>query len=54
MNLEDCSKDTPEFSLCRLTLQGKVVECYDADTPEMKSKKDKVNRDKVNRDNEIV
>jgi hypothetical protein len=30
--LEDCTKDTPEFSLCNLTLQGKVVECYDADT----------------------
>ena len=32
MSLEDCTKDTPEFSLCGLTLQGKVVECYDADT----------------------
>ncbi len=32
MSLEDCTKDTPEFSLCNLTLQGKVVECYDADT----------------------
>ena len=30
--LEDCTKDTPEFSLCGLTLQGKVVEMYDADT----------------------
>ncbi len=30
--LEDCTKDTPEFSLCNLTLQGKVVELYDADT----------------------
>jgi endonuclease YncB( thermonuclease family) len=30
--LEDCTKDTPEFSLCGLTLQGKIVECYDADT----------------------
>ncbi len=32
MSLEECTKDTPEFSLCNLTLQGKVVECYDADT----------------------
>ena len=31
-SLEDCTKDTPEFSLCGLTLQGKIVECYDADT----------------------
>lgn len=30
--LEDCTKDTPEFSLCGLTLKGKVIECYDADT----------------------
>jgi endonuclease YncB( thermonuclease family) len=30
--LEDCNKDVPEFSLCGLTLLGKVVECYDADT----------------------
>jgi endonuclease YncB( thermonuclease family) len=30
--LEKCSLDTPEFSLCGLTLKGKVVECYDADT----------------------
>ncbi len=31
--LEDCTNDnTPEFSLCGLTLQGKVVSCYDADT----------------------
>ena len=30
--LEDCTKDTPEFSLCGMTLTGKVVECYDADT----------------------
>lgn len=30
--LEDCGKDVPEFSLCGLTLPGKVVECYDADT----------------------
>jgi endonuclease YncB( thermonuclease family) len=30
--LENCTKETPEFSLCGLTLQGKVVECYDADT----------------------
>ena len=32
MLLEDCTKDIPEFSLCGLTLQGKVVELYDADT----------------------
>lgn len=32
MSLENCTKDTPEFSLCGLTLQGKVVEMYDADT----------------------
>ncbi len=31
-NLEDCTKDTPEFSLCGMILTGKVVECYDADT----------------------
>jgi endonuclease YncB( thermonuclease family) len=31
-NLEECGKDVPEFSLCGLTLRGKVVECYDADT----------------------
>ncbi len=30
--LEDCTKDTPEFTLCGMTLTGKVVECYDADT----------------------
>ena len=30
--LEDCTKDTPEFSLCGMTLSGKVVEMYDADT----------------------
>ncbi len=30
--LEDCTKDTPEFSLCGLTLKGKIVECYDSDT----------------------
>jgi endonuclease YncB( thermonuclease family) len=30
--LEDCNKDTPEFSLCGLSLKGKIVECYDADT----------------------
>jgi endonuclease YncB( thermonuclease family) len=30
--LEECTKETPEFSLCNLTLQGKVVELYDADT----------------------
>jgi endonuclease YncB( thermonuclease family) len=30
--LEECTKDTPEFSLCGMTLPGKVVECYDADT----------------------
>ncbi len=31
-SLEECTKEIPEFSLCGLTLQGKVVECYDADT----------------------
>ena len=31
-SLEDCGKEVPEFSLCGLTLPGKVVECYDADT----------------------
>lgn len=30
--LEDCNKDTPEFSLCNMTLKGLVVELYDADT----------------------
>jgi endonuclease YncB( thermonuclease family) len=30
--LEDCNKDIPEFSLCGLTLKGKVVEVYDGDT----------------------
>ena len=30
--LEDCTKETPEFSLCNMVLMGKVVECYDADT----------------------
>ena len=31
--LADCNNDnTPEFSLCGLTLQGRVVACYDADT----------------------
>ena len=30
--LEDCTKDTPEFSLCNMVLTGKIVECYDADT----------------------
>ncbi len=30
--LEECTKDTPEFSLCGMTLSGKVVEMYDADT----------------------
>jgi endonuclease YncB( thermonuclease family) len=30
--IENCTKDVPEFSLCGLTLQGKVVEAYDADT----------------------
>ncbi len=28
----NCTKDTPEFSLCGLTLYGKVLEMYDADT----------------------
>jgi len=36
MSLEDAirnaTKETQEFSLCGLTLKGKVVECYDADT----------------------
>ena len=32
ISLENCTKDIPEFSLCGQTLQGKVVECYDADT----------------------
>ena len=32
MNLEDATKDIPEFSLHGLTLQGKIVELYDADT----------------------
>jgi hypothetical protein len=31
-SLENCTKDTPEFSLCGMTLLGKIVECYDADT----------------------
>ncbi len=30
--IEDCTKETPEFTLCGQLLQGKVVECYDADT----------------------
>jgi endonuclease YncB( thermonuclease family) len=30
--LEECGKDIPEFSLCSLTLKGKVVEVYDGDT----------------------
>jgi hypothetical protein len=30
--LEDCTKDTPEFSLCGLTLQGRVLSLYDGDT----------------------
>ena len=32
MELINMTKDTPEFSLQGLTLQGKVVELYDADT----------------------
>jgi endonuclease YncB( thermonuclease family) len=32
MELMNMTKDTPEFSLQGLTLQGKVVELYDADT----------------------
>jgi hypothetical protein len=33
LNLTDCTCDnTPEFSLCDLTLQGRVLNCYDADT----------------------
>lgn len=31
-NLEDSNKDIPEFSLCGLTLKGKIVEVYDGDT----------------------
>ncbi len=31
--LLDCTNNnTPEFSLCGLTLQGRVLSCYDADT----------------------
>jgi len=30
--LEECGKDIPEFSLCGLTLKGKIVEVYDGDT----------------------
>ena len=30
--LKNLTKDVAEFSLCGLTLKGKVVECYDADT----------------------
>ena len=32
MELENATKDIPEFSLQGLTLQGKIVELYDADT----------------------
>jgi len=32
INLEDTNKDIPEFSLCGLTLKGKIVEVYDGDT----------------------
>ena len=32
ITLENCTKETPEFTLCGQTLQGKVVELYDADT----------------------
>jgi hypothetical protein len=33
INIMDCNNDnTPEFSLCDLTLQGRVISCYDADT----------------------
>jgi endonuclease YncB( thermonuclease family) len=32
LSLEDATKDVEEFSLCGLTLKGKVVELYDADT----------------------
>ena len=31
-NIENATKDIPEFSLCGLSLIGKVVELYDADT----------------------
>lgn len=31
--LEDCTlNNTKEFSLCGLTLLGRVLSCYDADT----------------------
>jgi len=30
--LKNATKEVAEFSLCGLTLNGKVVECYDADT----------------------
>jgi endonuclease YncB( thermonuclease family) len=32
IDILNCTKDTPEFSLCGMTLTGKVVEMYDADT----------------------
>jgi hypothetical protein len=31
--ITECTFDnTPEFSLCGMTLQGRVLSCYDADT----------------------
>jgi hypothetical protein len=32
LDIFECTKDTPEFSLCGMTITGKVVEMYDADT----------------------
>lgn len=32
ISLENANKDIPEFSLCGLTLKGKIVEVYDGDT----------------------
>lgn len=55
--LENSNKDTPEFSLCGQSMQGKIVlpvfdKCYkftyrlaDIDTPEMNPAKNKPNRD---------
>ena len=32
-NISDCNNDnTPEFSLCDMVLNGRVLSCYDADT----------------------
>ncbi len=30
--LEECNRNTPEFSLSGMTLKGKVIECHDGDT----------------------